>query len=103
MTPTSSRAQSWRAARTAAAPLVFDVAIPTGLYYALTAVGVPSIPALAAGGVIPFARAARSTIRAGKPDHLAAMMATLFILGLALTMVTGNPRALLLRESLAPS
>lgn len=98
MTP-SSRVDTWRATRTAIAPLLIDVAIPTGLYYALTAVGIASTPALVAGGVIPFVRALYSTIRAGKPDPLAAMMAALFALGLALAAITGSPRALLLRES----
>ncbi len=83
----------------ALAPLLFDIAVPTGLYYGLTAVGFGSTTALVVGGVVPFARAVRSTIRVGKPDHLAALMTTLFVLALVLTAITGSPRDLLLRES----
>lgn len=101
MTPSSSRAPSRRAARQVLAPLLFDVVLPTGLFYALTAAGLGSTPALVVGGVIPFARAVRSTIRTGKPDHLAAMMTALFALGLVLAVITGSARALLLRESFA--
>lgn len=99
MTSTSSRADTWRASRTAIAPLLIDIAVPTGLYYALTTVGVGSTPALVAGAVIPFARAVYSTIGAGKTEPLAAMMTALFALGVVLALITGSPRALLLRES----
>lgn len=101
MTSTSSPAYTWRAARTAAAPLLVDVAVPTGLYYALTAIGIASTPALVVGGVIPFTRAVYGIVRTGKPDQLVAMMTALFALGLLLAAVTGSPQALLLRESFA--
>lgn len=101
MTPATSQTDRWRTVRTTFTPLLVDVALPTGLYYALTASGVPSTPALVMGGVIPFARAVRSTIRTGKPDHLAALMAALFALSVVLAVVTGSPKAVLMRESIA--
>lgn len=95
-TPPTGRLHAARAALT---PLLLDVAVPTGLYYALTAAGVPSTPALVIGGVLPFARSVRGILRTGKPDQLAAIMTALFALSLVLAVVTGSPRAMLMRES----
>lgn len=80
-------------------PLVFDVAVPVGLYYLLSAMGVADTPALIAAGIVPFARSARSVLRKGKPDYLAVMMAGLFLLSVILVAFTGSPKFVLVRES----
>ncbi len=83
----------------ALSPLLFDVALPTGLYYLLSALGAADTPALILAGLIPFGRSLRTLARAGRADYLAVMMAPLFTLSLGLVAVTGSPRFVLVKES----
>lgn len=83
----------------ALSPLLFDVAVPVGLYYLLTWVGVADTPALVAGGLVPFARSLLSVLRKGRADYLAVMMAALFLLSLVLVAFTGSPKFMLVKES----
>jgi hypothetical protein len=66
-----------RSAFRAASPLLFDVAVPVGLYYLLSAAGVADTPALIVSGLVPFARSVYGVLRTGKADYLAVMVATL--------------------------
>jgi hypothetical protein len=84
----------------ALSPLVFDVALPVGIYYLLSGFGVGNTPALLLAGVIPFGRSARSLVRNGTADYLAVMMTALFLLSLVLVAFTGSPRFVLAKESL---
>ena len=93
--PAAGRQAAWRAAT----PLLFDVALPVGLYYLLSEAGMADMPALIVSGLIPFARALYSVLRAGKADYLAMMVAALFVLSLILAAVTGSPKFLLVKES----
>ena len=88
-----------RSALAALIPLVFDVVVPVGLYYLLSALGVADTPALIVSGLVPFARSVRSLAVERKVDYLAVMMAGLFILSLVLVAVTGGPRFVLAKES----
>lgn len=88
-----------RSALAALIPLVFDVVVPVGLYYLLSALGVADTPALIVSGLVPFARSVRSLAVERKVDYLAVMMAGLFILSLVLVAVTGSPRFVLAKES----
>jgi hypothetical protein len=81
----------------AASPLLFDVVVPVGLYYLLSAAGVADTPTLIVSGLVPFARSVYGVFRAGKADYLAVMMAALFVLSLILVAVTGSPKFLLVR------
>ena len=72
-TPEAGRRPAFRAA----SPLLFDVAVPVGLYYLLSAAGVADTPALIVSGLVPFARSVYGVLRAGKADYLAVMMAAL--------------------------
>ncbi len=99
MQATSVRHAEPGSALRALSPLVFDVAVPVGLYYLLSAMGVADTPALIAAGIIPFARSAHGVLRRGKPDYLAVMMAALFLLSLILVAFTGSPKFLLVKES----
>ena len=87
------------AAARALSPLLLDVAVPVGLYYLLHALGVGNTLALIAGGLVPFARSARSVMRRGTGDYLAILMTALFVVSLALVAVTGSPKFVLARES----
>jgi hypothetical protein len=98
--------QSWstasagrRAAWQAASPLLFDVALPVGLYYLLSGTGMADTPALIVSGLVPFTRSVLGMLRAGKPDYLAVMVAAVFVLSLALVAVTGSPKFVLAKES----
>jgi hypothetical protein len=88
-----------RSAFRAASPLLFDVAVPVGLYYLLSAAGVADTPALIVSGLVPFARSVYGVLRAGKADYLAVMVAALFVLSLILVAFTGSPKFLLVKES----
>jgi hypothetical protein len=83
----------------ALSPLLFDVAVPVGAYYLLTAAGVDDTPALIIGGIVPFARSAGSVRRRGRADYLAVMMVALFVLSLILVAFTGSPKFVLVKES----
>jgi hypothetical protein len=82
-----------------ATPLLFDVVVPVGLYYLLSAVGIADTPALILGGLVPFARSVRSLLRRGEADYLAVMMVGLFVIGLILVAFTGSPKFVLVKES----
>jgi hypothetical protein len=95
----TQRPAAGRTAFRALSPLLFDVAVPVGLYYLLSAAGVADTPALIASGLVPFARSVYGVVRAGKADYLAVMVAALFVLSLILVAFTGSPRFLLVKES----
>ena len=99
MQATATRRTERGSARQALSPLLFDVAVPVGVYYLLTAVGVGDKLALVAGGIVPFARSVGSALRGGKADYLAIMMAALFVLSLILVAFTGSPKFMLVKES----
>ncbi len=99
MQATSTRRPRQRSALGALSPLLFDVAVPVGLYYLLTGAGVADTPALLAGGAVPFARSVHGMLRTGKADYLAVMMAALFVLSLILATTTGSPKFVLVKES----
>jgi hypothetical protein len=89
-----------RATLHALGPLLLDVAVPVALYYLLSGLGVGNMPALLAGGFVPFARSARSLMREGSADYLAVMVAALFVLSLVLVAFTGSAKFVLAKESL---
>jgi hypothetical protein len=91
----AGRQLAWQAA----SPLLFDVALPAGLYYLLSGTGMADAPALIVSGLVPFTRSVLGVLRAGKADYLAVMVAALFVLSLALVAVTGSPKFVLVKES----
>jgi hypothetical protein len=99
MQATSTRRTERGAALQALSPLVFDVVVPVGLYYLLSAMGVADTPALVAAGIVPFVRSVRGVLRRGRPDYLAVMMAALFLLSLIFVALTGSPKFVLVKES----
>jgi hypothetical protein len=84
----------------ALSPIVLDVAVPVAVYYLLSGLGVGTTAALLTGGLVPFARSVRSILRAGTEDHLALMMAALFVASLVLVAFTGSPKFMLAKESM---
>jgi hypothetical protein len=56
-----------RPALRAASPLLFDVAVPVGLYYLLSAAGVADTPALIVSGLVPFTVRCTACSGPGRP------------------------------------
>jgi hypothetical protein len=83
----------------ALSPLLFDVAVPVGMYYLLHGLGLGLTPAMIVSGLIPFGRSLFALVVSKKADHLALMMVGLFLLSLVLVAFTGSPRFILVKES----
>ncbi|WP_378740180.1 VC0807 family protein [Nocardia brasiliensis] len=79
--------------------LTLELVIPLGGYYALRAAGVNPwlaliAPALLIGGLLAY-----HAIRQRRLDTIALFTLTMIVIGTVLTLVTGDPRTLLVRDS----
>lgn len=79
--------------------LGWDIGAPIIVYYPLRLLGVPIVLAMAAAVAIALGRIAFVAIRDRRFDGFAALMATMFGLGLILTVITGDPRVILAKDS----
>ncbi|WP_326662127.1 VC0807 family protein [Streptomyces sp. NBC_00385] len=80
-------------------PLLVDVAVPLASYYLLKAAGMGTFGALAWSSVVPAVRTAWGVVRDRRLNGLAALMVTVNAVGLALSLVAGDPRLMLLKDS----
>lgn len=80
-------------------PLLVDVAVPLASYYLLTAAGMGTFGALAWSSVVPGVRTVWGVVRDRRLNGLAALMVTVNMVGLALSLVAGDPRLMLLKDS----
>jgi hypothetical protein len=80
--------------------LLRDIGLPIGSYYLLKQFGANDFVALTAGGVVSGGIAAFGVLRSRKLDPVAAFMLGLFALGLIAAVITGDPRAVLAKDSL---
>jgi hypothetical protein len=78
--------------------LLVDIVVPVGLYYGLRAAGVGIYLALVASAVVPAGVAVVRLVRQRRVDGLAVYVLTILVLSALVSLVTGNPRALLARE-----
>jgi hypothetical protein len=104
--PAPSGAGSGRGAGTAAAlrPLVIDVGVPLGSYYLLhEAFGLNVWLALALSSIAPAVRTALSLAAERKPNLLAMLMLAVNLAGIAVSFLTGDPRAMIAKDSLVSS
>ena len=102
MSAISVRRRDERRARgeSSIASLVVDVAIPLAIYYALhDGLGLPLVTAMAASSVIPAARTAYAAVRERELNQLAALMLTLNVASVVISLVSGNARLLFAREA----
>ncbi|WP_018681857.1 VC0807 family protein [Actinokineospora enzanensis] len=83
-----------------AAPLLLDLVLPYAIYLVLTALDVPVVVALTAGGLVPAGRAAVHWRRTRSVDLVAVAIAGLFLLGAVFSAITGDPRFAVAKESL---
>lgn len=80
-------------------PLLVDVAVPLASYYLLKAAGMGTFGALAWSSVVPAVRTAWGVVRDRRLNGLAALMVTVNVVGLLLSLVAGDPRLMLLKDS----
>lgn len=80
-------------------PLLVDVAVPMGAYYALHGLGASDFAALTTGGVISGVLALAGIARNKRIDGFAVFILILFALGMLTTVLTGDVRFLLAKDS----
>lgn len=79
--------------------LVFELALPLGGYYGLRAAGVSQWSALAIGSVLALPWLVHGLAKRRRVEVMAVFTLTLMVLGALMSMVTGDPRTLLVRDS----
>ncbi|MFI7135810.1 VC0807 family protein [Nonomuraea sp. NPDC050153] len=80
--------------------LLWDVGLPTVVFYLCRALGIEPLPALAVGGLSALARVGYVAIVRRRLDGLAAFMSAAFAVLLVASLLTGDPRILLAKESI---
>lgn len=88
------------AARPSFLPLILDVAVPVGSYYLLkNGFGMSTMAALGWSSVVPAVRTVWSVVKERKANGLAGLILFVNIVGLALSLVAGDPRLMLAKDS----
>ncbi|MFI9205062.1 VC0807 family protein [Streptomyces sp. NPDC053048] len=89
-----------RALAESLAPLLVDAVLPMVAYYVLRdGFGMSTLAALAWSSTLPAVRTVWSVVRHRRLNGLAALILTVNAMGLLLTMVTGDVRLMLAKES----
>ena len=89
---------------TALRPLVIDVGIPLATYYLLHgAFGLSVWLALALSSVSPAIRSVLGLVAERKPNLLAMLMLAVNLAGIVVSFLSGDPRALIAKDSLVSS
>jgi intracellular septation protein A len=79
--------------------LIWEIGAPLLVYYALHLLGASSLVSFAAATAVSLGRILFVAARDRRLDGLAALMGVMFGLGLVLTLVTGDPRVALAKDS----
>lgn len=79
--------------------LVFELALPLGGYYGLRAAGVSQWAALAIGSLLAVPWLVYGMVKRRRVEVMAVFTLTLMAVGALMSMVTGDPRTLLVRDS----
>ncbi|MFF1770840.1 VC0807 family protein [Streptomyces sp. NPDC058249] len=88
------------ATRPSILPLILDVAVPVGSYYLLkNAFGMSTMAALGWSSVVPAVRTAWSAVKERKVNALAGLILFVNVVGLLLSLVAGDPRLMLAKDS----
>ncbi|MEU7583916.1 VC0807 family protein [Streptomyces sp. NPDC041068] len=81
-------------------PLVLDALVPTALYYLLSkGFGMGTLGALAWSSVVPAGRTAWGLVKERRVNGLAALILTANVVGLLMSLVAGDPRLMLAKDS----
>ncbi|MFE0179105.1 VC0807 family protein [Streptomyces sp. NPDC059002] len=81
-------------------PLVLDAVVPTVSYYLLSkGFGMGTVAALAWSSVLPAGRTAWGLVKERRVNGLAALILTANVVGLLLSLVAGDPRLMLAKDS----
>lgn len=81
-------------------PLILDVAVPLGSYYAFKeALGMSTFAALAWSSAVPALRTVWSLVRERRANALAALILFVNVVSLLLSFVSGDPRLMLAKDS----
>ncbi|KOG41021.1 VC0807 family protein [Streptomyces resistomycificus] len=82
------------------APLLIDVAVPIGSYYLLKdGLGLSTLAALGWSSLVPAVRTGWSVVRERSVNVLAALILFVNVVGLPLSLVAGDPRLMLVKDS----
>lgn len=82
------------------APLLVDVAVPVGGYYLLKdAFGMSTLAALGWSSVVPALRTGWSAVKERRVNAFAALILFVNVVGLLLSLVAGDPRLMLAKDS----
>jgi hypothetical protein len=85
-------------------PLLIDVGIPVGVYYLLrTAFGVSLWLSLALSSIGPAARAIAGLAAERRLNLLAVLMLAVNLVGIAVSVLAGDPRAMIAKDSIVTS
>jgi len=88
----------------ALAPLLIDAGLPLGTYFLLhAAFGLSVWLSLALSSTVPAARTAAGMVAGRKLNLLAALMLAVNLAGIAVSFLTGDPRAMIAKDSLVSS
>ncbi|WP_306336086.1 VC0807 family protein [Streptomyces sp. KL118A] len=89
-----------KARRESLKPLVLDALVPTASYYLLSkGFGMGTMAALAWSSVVPAARTVWGLVKERRVNGLAALILTANVVGLLLSLVSGDPRLMLAKDS----
>ncbi|MFD6163107.1 VC0807 family protein [Nocardia sp. NPDC060256] len=87
--------------RTWLAPLARDIAVPGAAYFAMHALGYSDFAGLVAGTVVSAAMLIFLAIRSRRLEVMSAIILCGFVVGLALSLITGDPRLMIAKDSAA--
>jgi hypothetical protein len=79
--------------------ILLDVVLPCLVFFVLRRTGVSDVTALSAGAAIPAAVLVAKAVSKRRLDKLAAFILVTFVIGIAVSFLSGNPKVTLLRES----
>ncbi len=85
--------------RRLAAQLLFELVLPLGSYYGLRAVGVNQWLSMLVGGVLVLPWIGYGIVRRRRVEAMAVFSLSLVVVGTLLTLITGSPRVLMIRDS----
>jgi intracellular septation protein A len=88
-----------RDARNVVGALIWEIGAPVIVYYALHLLGASALLSLAAATAVSLGRILYVAVRDRRLDGFAVLMGATFGIGLVLTLITGDPRIALAKDS----